>query len=71
MGGIFPGEGGHGNIDHAHLGAIAVSDHDLVTFLNEVCNGTNRMFDSSHLFGQVFAQGVAAQSDPKALTHDR
>ena len=69
MGGVFPGEGGHGGIDHAHLGAVAVGHHHLVPFFDEIYDGPGGMLHGSHLFRQILAQSVAAQSDDNAFTH--
>ena len=68
--GVLPGEGGHGDIDHAHLGAVAVDDHHLVALLDQVHNGFGRVLHSGHLLRQVFAQGIAAQGDDDTFTHD-
>ena len=44
--------------------------HHLVALLDEIGDGPGGMLDGGHLLGQVLAQGIAAQGDDDALTHD-
>ena len=67
--GVRAGELGHGGLDHAHLGAVAVGHDDLVAALDEVGDGFGGLLDGDHLLGEVVAQGVSAESDYYALTH--
>ncbi|CDC70214.1 unknown [Oscillibacter sp. CAG:155] len=69
MGGVLTGEGGHGGIDHAHLRAVAVGHNHLMALFNEIHNGPGSMLHGGHLFRQILAQSVAAQSDDNAFTH--
>jgi len=42
-------ESGKGVLNHADLRAVAVRDDDLVTVLDQVCDGAGRRLDSLHL----------------------
>ena len=53
------GGGGQAQVDHAHLGAVAVGHHYLVAGLG----------DQPELLLGGFAQGVAAQGDDDAFGH--
>ena len=66
---ILPGEGGHGDVDHAYLGAVAVGHHHLMALLNQVHDGLGGVLHSDHLLRQVVAQGVAAQGDNDTFAH--
>ena len=68
--GVRAGQFGHGRLDHTHLGAVAVGHHHLVTFFNQVRDGTGSLLHGHHLLGKILAQGIAAQGDHDALTHD-
>ena len=61
--------GGQTQIDHTDLGAVAVSDDDLVALGNQVNNRLGRIADQLQLLGSGVAQGVAAQSDHDFLAH--
>ncbi|MPN61674.1 hypothetical protein SDC9_209416 [bioreactor metagenome] len=67
---MVAGELGHGQVDHAHLGAVAVGDHNLMALLNEVNDGFCGVLHSDHLLGQIVAQGIAAQCKHNALHRD-
>jgi hypothetical protein len=60
---------GKGVLNHADLRAVAVRDDDLVTVLDQVCDGAGRRLDSLHLLFKIFAQSVAAQSDHNSFSH--
>ena len=66
---VGAGQLGHGGLDHAHLGAVAVGYDDLVASLDEVGDGLGSLLDGYHLLGKIVAQGVAAEGDYYALTH--
>ena len=68
---VFPGQGGHGGVDHAHLGAIAVGHHHLMALLDQIHDGLGRVTDGGHLLRQIVPQRVAAQGDDDAFTHNR
>ena len=61
--GILPGEGRHGVVDHAYLGAVSMDDHYLMTVFDKVAEGLRRGFYSDHLLRERVPQGVAAKSD--------
>ena len=63
------GGGGQAQVDHAHLGAVAVGHHYLVAGLDQVHNGTGGLGDQPELLLGGFAQGVAAQGDDDAFGH--
>ena len=71
MGGVFTGQSGHGDVDHAHLGAVAVGHHHLMAFFDQVHDGLGRVLHGDHLLRQIFAQSVAAQGDDDTFTHNR
>ena len=67
---VLTGEGGHGDVDHAHLGAVAVGHHHFVALFDQIGDGLGRVLHGGHLFRQVVAQGVAAQSDDDPFAHN-
>ena len=68
--GVFFLKGGHGVVDNAHLGAVAVSHHHLMTCLNEVHHGAGGDLHGLCLFGKGIAQRVTAKGDDD-LAHIR
>jgi len=67
---ILPGEGGHGDVDHAYLGAVAVGHHHLVSLGDQVYDGLGGDLYGVGLLVQGAAQSVAAQSDNDFLCHN-
>ena len=68
--GVGAGELGHGLLDHAHLGAVAVGHDHLVAALDQISDGPGGLLHRRHLLRQIIAQGVAAQSHYNTFTHD-
>ena len=68
--GLGLGSGGHTKVDHAHLGAVAVGNDDLVALGDQVNNGLCRLGDESELFIRGIAQSVAAESDYDSFRHN-
>ena len=66
---IAVGGGGKAQVDHAHLGAVAVGDDDLVALGDEVHDGLGGGAHQSQLLGGGVAQGIAAQGDNDTLAH--
>ena len=67
--GVLLLESGHGVVDDAHLGTVAVGHNDLVAVLNEVHNGPGSDLHRLRLLGKGAAQSVAAQGDDNAFAH--
>ena len=67
--GLRLGGGGEAQVDHAHLGAVAVGDDHLVALGDEIHDGLRGLRDQRELLVGGAAQGVAAQSDDDAFTH--
>ena len=63
------GGGGKAQVDHAHLGAVAVGDDHLVAVGNQVHDGAGGLGDQMELLGGGAAQGVAAQGDDDSFAH--
>ena len=67
--GVGTGQLGHGLLDHAHLGTVAVGDDDLMALLDQVHDGLGSLLHGDHLLGKIVAQSIAAQGDHDTLTH--
>ena len=67
--GLLLVEGGKRILDHADLRAVAMGNDDLVAVFDQVCDGAGRRLDGLHLFFEIFAQSVAAQSDHNSFSH--
>ena len=63
------GGGGQAQVDHTHLGAVAVGYHHRVPGFHQIRNGLGGLLYRQHLFRQIFAQRVAAQGDDNAFGH--
>ena len=64
------GQLGHGLLNHAHLGAVAVGDDDLVALLDQIHDGPGGLLHRDHLLRQIVAQGISAQGDDNTFTHE-
>lgn len=64
MGRVRPGIGGHGVVDHAHLGAVSVGDDYLVSVFCQVGDGPGSLLNSQILFRKVFPRALP----PRAMT---
>ena len=67
--GLGLGGGGHAEVDHADLRAIAVGDDDLVALRDQVDDGLGGLGDESELLIGSVAQRVAAERNDDAFTH--
>ena len=67
--GLCFGGGGHAQIDHADLRAVAMGDDDLVALLNQIDDGLCGFPDQRKLFIRRVSQRVAAQCDDNSFTH--
>ena len=75
-GALGQGHGGHlgprlgggveGQLNHAHLWAVAVADDDLMALLDEADEGGGRLVEAGHLLPRCIPQGVAPQGDDDA-----
>ena len=63
------GGGGQAQVDHTHLGAVAVGDDHLVALGDQVHNGLGGFADQGHLLFEILAQSIAAQGDDDAFGH--
>ena len=61
--------GGHAEVDHADLRAVAVGDDDLVALRDQVDDGLGGLGDESELLIGSVAQRVAAERNDDAFTH--
>ena len=68
--GLGLGSGGQAQIDHTHLGAVAVGDDHLVALGDQVHDGLGGFADQGQLLGGGAAQGVAAQRDNDSFRHN-
>ena len=59
----------HGQVDHAHLGAVAVADDDLVAFFHQVHDGLGGLLHQLQLLFGGISKGVAPQRHYDSLTH--
>ena len=64
------GGGGHAEVDHADLWAVAVGDDDLVALRDQVDDGLCGLGDKGKLLIGGAAQRVAAEGDDDSLAHD-
>ena len=62
--------GGHAEVDHADLRAVAVGDDDLVALRDQVDDGLGGLGDKGELLVGGVAQRVAAQGDDDSFAHD-
>ena len=62
-------QGGHGLLDHAHLGAVAVGDDHLVALRRQIHDGLGGVAHRLPLLLIVIPQGVAAQGDDNSFSH--
>ena len=63
--------GGHTEIDHADLRAVAVRNDDLVAFGDQIDDGLRGLAHQRELLSRRIAQGVAAESDHNSFTHNQ
>ena len=68
--GLGLGSGGQAQIDHTHLGAVAVGDHDFIACSDQVHDGLGGLGDQPELLSGGIAQCVAAQRDNDSLRHN-
>ena len=61
--------GAQTQVDHAHLGAVAVGDHHLIAGGDQIHDGLGGLGDETQLLGGGVAQRVAAQRDNNSLRH--
>ena len=62
--------GGHAEVDHADLRAVAVGDDDLVALRDQVDDGLCGLGDEGELLVGGVAQRVAAEGDDDSFAHD-
>ena len=63
------GGGGHAEVDHADLRAVAVGDDDLVALRDQIDDGLGGLGDEGELLIRGVAQCVATQGDGDSLAH--
>ena len=66
---VGAGQLGHGVLDHAHLGAVAVGNDHLMALFNQIHDGAGGLAHRNHLLRQIVAQRVAAQGDDDSFSH--
>ena len=64
------GSGGHAEVDHADLRAVAVGDDDLVALCDQINDGLGGFGDEGELLIGRVAQRVAAEGDDDSFAHD-
>ena len=67
---ITVGGGGHAEVDHADLRAVAVGNDDLVALRDQIDDGLCGLGDEGELLVGGVAQRVAAEGDDDSFAHD-
>ena len=62
--------GGHAEVDHADLRAVAVGDDDLVALRDQIDDGFGGLGDKGKLLIGGAAQRIAAEGDDDSFPHD-